>query len=90
MGIAFAIASRIAGQNASAVGDANDTYGGIGRNGAQKTPESIFGQLLDVGGAYTWNDHVLHNLQADAFIRDHSDVKDKQVAYAILSAIAST
>jgi len=90
VGIAYAIASRIAGQNASAVGDANDTYGGIGRNGAQKTPEAVFGQLLDVGATYTWNDHVLHNLQADAFIKDHSDVKGEQVAYSILSAIAST
>jgi len=90
VGIAYAIGSRIAGQNASAVGDANDTYGGIGRNGAQKTSEATFGQLLDVGGTYTWSNDVLHNLQADAFIRDHSDVKDKQVAYAILSAIAST
>jgi pimeloyl-ACP methyl ester carboxylesterase len=90
VGIAYAIASRIAGQNASAVGDANDTYGGIGRNGAQKTPEANFGQLLAVGGPYTWNDHVLHNLMADAFIKDHSDIKGEQVAYAILSAIAST
>jgi pimeloyl-ACP methyl ester carboxylesterase len=90
VGIAYAIASRIAGQNASAVGDANDTYGGIGRNGAQKTTEAIFAELLDVGGTYAWNDHVLHNLQADAFIKDHSDVKGEQVAYAILSVIASS
>jgi pimeloyl-ACP methyl ester carboxylesterase len=90
VGIAYAIASRIAGQNASAVGDANDTYGGIGRNGAQKTSEANFGQLLAVGGTYTWNAHVLHNLQADAFIKDHSDIKGEQVAYAILSAIATT
>jgi hypothetical protein len=90
VGIAYAIASRIAGQNAAAVGDANDTYGGIGRNGAQKTSEANFGQLLAVGGTYTWNGHVLHNLQADAFIKDHSDIKGEQVAYAILSAIAST
>jgi pimeloyl-ACP methyl ester carboxylesterase len=90
VGIAYAIASRIAGQNASAVGDANDTYGGIGRNGAQKTSEANFGQLLAVGGTYTWNAHVLHNLQADAFIKDHSDIKGEQVAYAIMSAIATT
>jgi hypothetical protein len=90
VGIAYAIASRIAGQNAAAVGDANDTYGGIGRNGAQKTSEAIFGQLLAVGGTYNWSQHVLHNLLADAFIKDHSDIKGEQVAYAILSAIAST
>lgn len=90
VGIAYAIASRLAGQNASAVGDANDTFGGIGRNGAQKTTEAIFGQLLDVRDKYTWIDGSLHNLQADAFIKDHSDVKGEQVAYAILSAVAST
>jgi hypothetical protein len=90
VGIAYAIASRIAGQTAAGVGDANDIYGGIGRNGAQKTPEATFGQLLDVHGAYSWKAGTIHNLQADAFISEHSDVKGKQVAYAILSAIAST
>jgi pimeloyl-ACP methyl ester carboxylesterase len=90
VGIAYAIASRIAGQNASAVGGADDTYGGIGRNGAQKTAEARFGELLAVGGTYPWSSHVLHNLLADAFIKSHSDVKGEQVAYAIMSAIAST
>ena len=90
VGIAYALASRIAGQNAAAVGDANDVYGGIGRNGAQKTAEATFGQLLDVSGTYTWKARALHNLLADAFIKDHSDIKGRQVSYAILSAIAST
>jgi hypothetical protein len=90
VGIAYAIASRIAGQNAAGVGDANDTYGGIGRNGAQKTSEALFGQLLDVRGPYKWKAGALHNLQADTFIKNHSDVKGKPVAYAILSAVAST
>jgi pimeloyl-ACP methyl ester carboxylesterase len=90
VGIAYAIASRIAGQTAAALGDANDTYGGIGRNGAQKTPEAIFVRLLDVAGNYTWTPHALHNLLADAFIKDHSDIKNPQVAYALLSAIGST
>ena len=90
VGIAYAIASRIAGQAAAAVGDANDTYGGIGRNGAQKTSEAIFGQLLEVRGAYAWKAGALHNLRADAFIKGHSDIKGHQVAYAILSAVATT
>ncbi|PEG35213.1 hypothetical protein CQY20_22630 [Mycolicibacterium agri] len=90
VGIAYAIASRIAGQNAAAVGDANDTYGGIGRNGAQKTSEASFGELLDVQDAYTWNAGAVHNLKADRFIKNHSDIKGKPVAYAILSAVAST
>jgi pimeloyl-ACP methyl ester carboxylesterase len=90
VGIAYAIASRIAGQNAAGVGDANDTYGGIGRNGAQKTTEAKSGRLLDVRGDYSWTAGNLHNLLADEFIHDHSDIKSPQVAYAILSAVAST
>jgi hypothetical protein len=88
VGIAYAIASRIAGQNASSVGDANDTFGGIGRNGAQKTPEAVFETLLDVGGDYPLQAGKLHNLLADRFIKDHSDVTGKEVAYALRSAVA--
>ena len=40
VGIAYPLASRIAGQNAAALGDQNDPYGGMGRNGAQKTSEA--------------------------------------------------
>ncbi|MBF4995899.1 hypothetical protein IRT45_01875 [Nocardia sp. BSTN01] len=90
VGIAYAIASRIAGQVAAAVGDADDIYGGLGRNGAQKTPEAISAQLLDTGGRYAWNARALHNLLADRFITSHSDVTGLQVAYALLSALSTT
>lgn len=90
VGIAYAIASRIAGQVAAAVGDANDLYGGIGRNGAQKTPEAVPGELLDVGGTYRWQPQRPHNLLADRFIADHSDVTGRQVAYALLCGLATT
>ena len=46
VGIAYPLASRLARQAASWLGDANDRYGGIGRNGAQKTPETIKAELL--------------------------------------------
>src|SRR4029450_4507756 len=36
VGIAYPVASRLAGTVASAFGDANDKFGGLGRNGAQK------------------------------------------------------
>src|SRR5699024_1302541 len=39
VGIAYPLASRIARDNAAALGDKNDPYGGMGRNGAQHTPE---------------------------------------------------
>src|SRR5258707_4275826 len=36
VGIAYPVASRLAGTVASAFGDANDKFGGLGRNGGQK------------------------------------------------------
>ena len=54
VGMAYPLASLLAGQNASALGDKNSVYGGIGRNGAQRTPEAVEGNLLTVGGNYTF------------------------------------
>lgn len=91
VGIAYAIASRIAGQVAAGVGDANDIYGGIGRNGVQHTPEAQQRRLLPVADAYpAWQPRVFHNLLADEFVADHSDVTGEEVAYALLSAVAGT
>jgi hypothetical protein len=91
VGLAYAIASRVAGQVAQAVGDANDKYGGLGRNGAQKTPEALDQALLAVGDAgYDLQPGRLHNLAADAFISSHSDVDGREVAYAVLSAVAAS
>jgi hypothetical protein len=91
VGTAYAIASRIAGQVASAIGDENDEYGGLGRNGAQKTPQTATGKLLPVNGAYGgFAGNKLFNLNADAVIMGHNDIRKPEVAYAILSAIATT
>jgi hypothetical protein len=90
VGLAYAIASRVANDAASGVGDAADKFGGIGRNGAVKTAEAVDGRLLAVGGAYSFRPRTLHNLLADEFIRNHSDVKGKEVAYAVLSAIGAS
>jgi len=88
VGIAYALASRIAGQVASAVGGPDDLYGGIGRNGALRTPEAGTGRLLDIDGVYTLRPGKVHNLLADAFISEHSDVTGPQVAHALRSAVA--
>jgi hypothetical protein len=90
VGLIYPIASRLAGQNAAGLGDASDPFGGMGRNGAQKTPEAIGGKLLDAGGAYSFQPGKLYNLSADAWIKRHSDISNRQVAYAILAAIATT
>ncbi len=90
VGIAYAVASRLANQIDVAIGGPDDRFGGLGRNGALRTDEALPGTLLPVGGAYPWQPHRPHNLLADAFVADHSDVKGREVAYALLSAAAAT
>jgi hypothetical protein len=90
VGIAYAAASRLANQVASGLGGPDDIYGGLGRNGCQRTAEAVAGTLLPVGGAYTWQAHRPHNLLADAFIKGHLDITGPEVAYALLSAATAT
>jgi hypothetical protein len=93
VGMAYPLASLLAGQNASGLGDKDSDYGGIGRNGAQKTPEAVDGNLVPAGGKYTFEIGKLHNLNAlngaGNLIKEHGDVRNRDVAYAILSAIAA-
>lgn len=91
VGLAYPIASALAQDDAAAFGDENDRFGGIGRNGAQKTPEAIKGlSLLSVGQPYQFQAGKLHNLRADNVIKSHGDICQPEVAYAILTAVATT
>lgn len=93
VGYAYAIASRVSGVNAAALGDQNDPYGGIGRNGAQVTPEADFADLQPAGAAYAFPPAHLHNLNGGgddkqtSLIQGHSDITSEAVAYACLSAM---
>lgn len=87
VGKAYPIASLLGGQVAAALGDKNDLYGGMGRNGAQKTPEAQDSLLLPVGGTYDFRDRGIHNLNSDKFIADHGDICKREVAQAVLAAI---
>jgi pimeloyl-ACP methyl ester carboxylesterase len=89
VGLAYPLASRLARQDSSALGDANDRYGGIGRNGAQKTPEAVNTSLLATDQVYRLADAAVHNLRSDHVIAGHSDIVRPEVAYAILSAVAA-
>jgi hypothetical protein len=93
VGMAYPLASLLAGQNASVLGDKNSVYGGIGRNGAQRTPEAVEGNLLSVGGSYNFVKGKVYNLNAlnaaGDLIKSHGDVRNRDVAYAILSAIVT-
>jgi hypothetical protein len=94
VGIAYPIASRLAGQVAAALGDENDIYGGLGSNGAQTavtTPERVVGTLSKPGSPYQFggagSGGHLYNLKADEFISGHSDIVSAAVGYAIATAI---
>ena len=89
VGIAYPLASRIAGQNAAALGDQNDPYGGMGRNGARNTAEVDNAATLGLPGtSYSFQEGKVHNISADV-IKDHSDVRRIEVAYAVLSAVGT-
>ncbi len=90
VGIAYPLASRLGGQNAAAFGDENDPYGGIGRNGAVKTPEAVNGLLQAANASYQFAGGSIYNLNADAVITGHSDICKPQVAWAMACSIATT
>lgn len=91
VGNIYAIASRLADDNVKAIGDANDKFGGIGRNGAQKTDEAVLKPLLDVGQPYTFEANKILCLDGSGGkIKDHSDVKNPFVTWAFVSAAAET
>jgi hypothetical protein len=91
VGHVYALASRVADDNVKAIGDANDPFGGIGRNGAQKTAESVTEALHDVGVAYKYKQGVVNNLDGSAnLITNHGDVTNERVTYAFASVVAAT
>lgn len=89
VGMAYAIAARLAGHVGVDLGDAADMFGGMGSNGAQRTPGAVSGDLLPVGGRYTFSPGVVYNVKSDAFIAGHSAITGREVGYAVLSAVMS-
>jgi len=92
VGIAYPLASRISREKAAMLGDKDDPYGGMGRNGAQFTPEANSIEMLPVKDppiAYAFARGSIYNLNADRIINDHSDIKKHPVVYAALSNAGS-
>lgn len=87
VGLAYPLASLISGADAAELGDADDPYGGLGRNGAQHTPEAIAGTLLSTADTYNFTKKTIYNLRADSVIADHGNIVHPEVAHAMLSAI---
>lgn len=91
VGLAYALASRISGDNRAAFGDADDVFGGIGRNGAihMRPDEAVALELLDGSATYALAPGMIHNMLADGFVSSHSDVANPAVANLVLAAIRS-
>ena len=91
VGYAYSIMSRLAGDNTREIGDASDEFGGIGRNGPQKTKEIATSPLHAAGKAYAYKLGVINNLDGSGgLIKDHGDVTNPAVTYAFTSAVART
>ena len=93
VGRAYAIASRLSNDAAKGLGGPEDPFGGLGCNGARNMGNHELAQnvnrLLAVNAPYTLQRGRIHNLEASEFISSHSDVKGKQIAWAIGRAVAS-
>ena len=91
VGIAYPLASRVSSDNSCMLGDADDPYGGMGRNGAQHTPVDRNEQVLRAaGGRYSLKVGTVYNLNSDEFIQDHNDICKPEVAHITLAAIGTT
>jgi len=91
VGTAYPLASKLSGDDAAGFGGADDQFGGIGRNGAQRTPEADNNSPLGpVSSNYAFQSGGLYNLNADSIIMGHSDIKRSEVAHALLCAVATT
>lgn len=91
VGIAYPIASKLSDDDAAGFGGPDDRFGGIGRNGAQHTPEADDSVPLGPNTAvYSFHSGKVHNLNADTVIQGHSDIRRSEVAHAILCSVATT
>jgi len=89
VGTAYSVASRLAHDNLQSIGDASDPYGGIGHNGAQRTPESTTTPLHPAGQCYDLQPGAITCLDGSAgLISGHGDVTNEHVTYAVASAIS--
>jgi hypothetical protein len=88
VGTAYPLASRLSRDDRMALGDAKDRFGGMGRNGAQKTDEAVQLTMLNASGRYEFSAGKLFNLNGNNIITDHGDVWREPCAFALLSAVA--
>jgi hypothetical protein len=56
---AYAVASRLCRDRLQSIGGPSDPYGGIGYNGAQRTPESAIAGLNRAGQPYRFQSRIV-------------------------------
>jgi hypothetical protein len=88
VGLAYAIASRLARQSGAGIGDAADFYGGIGANGSVGTAAAAV-RMGDGSSSYTFNPGTITNVLADDHISGHSDVTNPAVINVLAHAIGA-
>ena len=89
VGLAYPLASRLNGDNAAGIGDANDLFGGMGANGAQHVDKVDTPLLAIDGGNYdfTTSGKLVFNLNGDAIIQSHGDVARPETAAVLAAAM---
>lgn len=87
--LAYAVASRLAGQASAGLGDAEDPYGGLGANGALGLTGTRRETLGDESTRYGFTAGQVYNLLGDHQITGHGDVADGPVANAVLQAVVA-
>jgi hypothetical protein len=91
VGLAYPIASRLRNQVASGLGDANDAYGAIGRNGALFVSgelDKTEATLHPLGEPYAkFKTGRVYNLHGGSFITGHGTVRGREVAQALRHAL---
>jgi hypothetical protein len=94
VGIAYPLASRINQDDRLALGDRNDRFGAIGRNGAQEMEDTeVDAAQTNLCPAtdpqpYQFKQPVIYNLNGDTLITGHGDVTNEAIVSAVLSAVA--
>lgn len=86
VGLAYAVASRLARQTGAGLGDASDLYGGIGANGSVGTAADAL-PMQAPSGSYDLRARNITNVRADEHISGHSDVTNAAVVNLLAHAL---
>lgn len=85
VGIAYPLASRFARDKASQLGDRDDPYGGMGRNGALRLETVNEAELDQFTTQLAFPRDTVTNLLVDQVVADHGDVTNRFVVGAVLN-----